>query len=494
MAICAGCATVNPSDDYTRAAGLITEHTAAASAFTPVEDGEIGARVTDLLADGLNVDESVQIALLNNRDLQARFADIGMARADVVQSGLWTNPSLSLGLMLPQGGGRSKLGMSMAQEIADLWRVPARKKLAEQQLDATVMGVVSAAVDLAAQTKARYYSLVALDERITITQRAIDEATNAADLAQRRFNAGEVSVLDVNLSRARLLDLHAKRIGYTRDRATLEADVRHLLGISGSIELPALTDGLPETIAPSVSEPELVPWAADHRADVQQMIASVAAANAKLHAEKRNVVPSLSLSLDAERSDAKAPVSPAFNPIGTLISPGATAADLARDYVANRVEAKQGRDFEKHQQVDWLVGPGLQITVPVFDQNQAQVAKAALLLWQEERRLIDTFETIAQDVRASTAVLRNAAELTALFEEQGLPLAMQTVGTSLRLYEAAEDSVLAVLDAQDTLVRQREANVNAKEDYALALIELQRTVGGMLPNADTPCTDQVDSP
>jgi outer membrane protein TolC len=71
---------------------------------------------------------------------------------------------------------------------------------------------------------------------------------------------------------------------------------------------------------------------------------------------------------------------------------------------------------------------------------------------------------------------------------------MQTVGTSLRLYEAAEDSVLAVLDAQDTLVRQREANVNAKEDYALALVELQRTVGGMLPDADTPCTDQVDSP
>ena len=201
MAICAGCATVNPSDDYTRAARLITEHTAAASAFTPAEDSQIGARVTDLLADGLSVDESVQVALLNNRDLQARFADIGMARADVVQSGLWTNPSLSLGIMLPQGGGRSKLGMSVAQEIADLWQVPARKKLAEQQLELTVMGVVSAAVDLAAQTKTRYYSLVALDERITITQRAIDEATSAADLAQRRFDAGEVSVLDVNLSR-----------------------------------------------------------------------------------------------------------------------------------------------------------------------------------------------------------------------------------------------------------------------------------------------------
>ena len=49
------------------------------------------------------VAEAIQVCLLNNPGLQAAFLDIGMARADVVQSGLLSNPSLTALVRFPTG-------------------------------------------------------------------------------------------------------------------------------------------------------------------------------------------------------------------------------------------------------------------------------------------------------------------------------------------------------------------------------------------------------
>lgn len=482
LTILGGCTTLNPESDYGRAATLISEHTASNTAYTPTDEAYVSEWSSELLDGELSVEESVGIALLNNRKLQIRFADIGVARADLVQSQLLKNPSLSLGMMLPQGGGRSKLGFSFAQEIADLWQIPLRKRAGEQQIEIAIMDVVTLAVDVAAQTKSEYYSLVAIREQIAAIDASIADTTYTLARTRHHFDAGDVSLLDVNLARSTLIALQAKRIGFLRDQERAVATFVHVLGLSAPNDLPALSDSLPPTMIVLSSELNLIAWAGDHRIDVQRALATVEAANANLQLERRRAFPSLGLSLDVERSDARAPVSPRFNPLGTLIAPGATGADLARDYLVNRVDAKRDQRFQKEQRVDWLIGPGLQITLPVFDQNQAQIAKARLLLWQEEKQLAEIFEQIAEDVRTSTAILRTADELAQLLGVEGLPLAEQSMGTASRLYDAGEESILAVLGAQDTLTSQRAANIDAQLSYALALTDLERTLGGRLPS------------
>ncbi len=58
------------------------------------------ARVKTLLAQSKTVDAetAVQIALLNNKGLQAAYADLGDAGADVWQSMLLVNPTVAVGL------------------------------------------------------------------------------------------------------------------------------------------------------------------------------------------------------------------------------------------------------------------------------------------------------------------------------------------------------------------------------------------------------------
>jgi hypothetical protein len=64
------------------------------------EAERVEARVKTLLASSKTIDAetSVQIALLNNKGLQAAYADLGDAGADVWQSTLLVNPTVAVGL------------------------------------------------------------------------------------------------------------------------------------------------------------------------------------------------------------------------------------------------------------------------------------------------------------------------------------------------------------------------------------------------------------
>ncbi len=55
-------------------------------------DKEASEKLHSLLKRKLTADDAVQIALLNNRDLQAIYSDLGVAQADLVQAGLLRNP------------------------------------------------------------------------------------------------------------------------------------------------------------------------------------------------------------------------------------------------------------------------------------------------------------------------------------------------------------------------------------------------------------------
>ena len=64
-------------------------------ARSPADQDTIERRVGELLAKPLTVDEAVQVALLNNRGLQASFQELGITEAELVQAGRLPNPGFS---------------------------------------------------------------------------------------------------------------------------------------------------------------------------------------------------------------------------------------------------------------------------------------------------------------------------------------------------------------------------------------------------------------
>jgi len=96
-----GCATVNPQPDYARAVASIQQATGETIVYQPEKNDLVANETQALLADGISAQEAVQICLLNNPRLQAAFFTVGTASADVVQSGLFSNPSFALSPHLP---------------------------------------------------------------------------------------------------------------------------------------------------------------------------------------------------------------------------------------------------------------------------------------------------------------------------------------------------------------------------------------------------------
>ena len=73
-----GCASVDPSGDYSRARALVHEATGQYTLFRPGEEEQAREAVDALLVDGLTSTEAVQVALLNNQQLQSKLFDIGL--------------------------------------------------------------------------------------------------------------------------------------------------------------------------------------------------------------------------------------------------------------------------------------------------------------------------------------------------------------------------------------------------------------------------------
>ncbi|MFX6972936.1 hypothetical protein ABTH74_19310, partial [Acinetobacter baumannii] len=70
-----------------------------------VDDADLAnTLVAQLLRRTLTVDAAVQIALLNNRGLQAAYSELALAEADAIEQSLPPNPTFSISRISGNGG------------------------------------------------------------------------------------------------------------------------------------------------------------------------------------------------------------------------------------------------------------------------------------------------------------------------------------------------------------------------------------------------------
>ncbi|MBI5764815.1 MAG: TolC family protein [Planctomycetes bacterium] len=483
-----GCAKVHPEPDYQRTAAALKERNNLDEAYDPAADAFVDDKVTALLSDGLTVDDAVRIALLRNRGFQALFARIGASSADVVQSGLLSNPTFGFMARFPEGGGRSNLTFNFGQELVDLWQIPVRKAVARAQLEQTVMEVVQSGVNLAASTRQACYRLLALQRAEEITRENMTLVDRSLKLAEDRFKAGETSQLDVNLVRASLIEVRINRITIQRDLQTEKAALAKEMGLSrlnaawnlsGSLDLPR------HVVA---DDDSYLQFALDERLDARAAEFAVRQADAEVRRQLLNVFSSVTVGAELERTERRA------LPGRQVLADTARASTRAGTLTAPEIQTKGQRDLERRQIIDSLFGPTLTVKVPIWDQNQAQIAKAQYQLVEKKKSYEELLDTIARQVQEATAVLRAAGELVQYYEETTIPQARQNVEVAMRAYKAGEQSIVALIDAQRFMISQRLADNNVRRDYAIAMTELQRIEGGRLPVVMTPTTQPVATP
>jgi cobalt-zinc-cadmium efflux system outer membrane protein len=112
------------------------------------------------------------------------------------------------------------------------------------------------------QAASAHYRVVHANERIKLLNAAYDLASNVYSAADRRYRAGDIAVLDVNIARASLARVRAEREGAEATRALALGDLRQLLRLEDDVSIegtlgPSMPAELNAALQAALQRPEL---------------------------------------------------------------------------------------------------------------------------------------------------------------------------------------------------------------------------------------------
>ena len=141
-------------------------------------------RRSGTLAHDLTADDAVRIALLNDRELQAAFEELGIGKADLVAAGRPKNPALHTEIRFP-GAPRAPFEVDVTQDFLELLLLPQRSAAAKAQFEATRLRVTQTVLDVAARARAAFITYQSAEQLAARQRDAARAADAAADAARR---------------------------------------------------------------------------------------------------------------------------------------------------------------------------------------------------------------------------------------------------------------------------------------------------------------------
>ena len=131
---------------------------------TDNEKNKVSERVNQLLSTRLNVEQAVQIALLNNKGLQADFYNLGISESDLVQAGRLPNPRF--GMLYVRENGNYKIEQMLTFNIFSLLTMPKMQAIERQRFEQTKKRTAFEVIKIANQTRVAYFNAVAATEQV----------------------------------------------------------------------------------------------------------------------------------------------------------------------------------------------------------------------------------------------------------------------------------------------------------------------------------------
>lgn len=444
----AGCASIPRDVDFAAVREMVDERIPQQVHWYQggAEDEAIAKALEELLAEPLTAQAAVQVALLNNRRLQAKYEELGIAQADLVQAGLLSNPVLFASARFPHGGGRVNTEFDLAKDFLDILLLPARRRLAAAEFERAKLRVANAALDLAAEVMIAFYRVqggVRLVEMLGI----VDDSAQASYALARRYEAaGNLSERQLAQERSAAAETRADLVRARADLQAARDELNRLLGLTG----PALDWTLGEPL-PGLPATDPDPDAAE----------SIALERRLDLAETRREIAQLADALAIVRS---------YRFVG-----GATV----------------GVNSERDTDGTRVTGPNFSVELPIFDQRQAEIARLESLIRQSESRAAALEAEIRSAVRAAFHRVSIARGLVEHYRDEVVPAGEQVVKFTQQEQNYMLVDVFELLFAQRQVRAAYRGYIEAVRDYWIARADLVRaTIGGSLPEVEVPPAPQ----
>ena len=400
-------------------------------------DKEVEKAITELLNEELTPEASVQIALLNNPNLQAIYEDLGITQADVVEAGLLENPVLFGQVRFPDKSEEStNYEFGIAQNFLNILMQPSRKKLSAIRFDQVKLHVADEVIQLVAKVRRSYFQALGAKQVRNLRKEITIAAGNSFELAQRLHSAGNISDLQLATENAHFeqsrLDLA------NSETALLDAreQMTRLMGLWGSQTNWRLPEQLPDIPAAEIPLENLESMAIENRLDM---------------AAERKAVEAL-----------------------------AQALGITIDWRwVGQIEV--GVSTERETDRTWVTGPSLAIELPIFNQRQADIARLEAQLRRSQKRLTAQAIAIRSEVRSLRNRLIMQRNMADHYRRTVLPLREQIVDLTLKNYNYMLTGAFDLLIAKQQEFEAYQKYLEAIRDYWIIRADMQRSLGGRLP-------------
>jgi cobalt-zinc-cadmium efflux system outer membrane protein len=418
---------------YNDVRSMVKARTGQSVRWNTIDDSDqFSAPTKRLLAAPLTFDAAIKVALLNNSELQAAFAELGIARGELISSMRIPNPEAELRLGLTAA--EPTIELTFTEDLTDFIFIPLRKGVADAGFAAAKLRVVGAAMDLAFEARTAFYSFQAEQQILRLRRTVLKTAEASFYAKQRIFDAGNVSELDYLTEKAMYEEA---RLGHARAETALKVareQMNVVLGLWGK--------GAKWTITTQLADPPNEPLG------TQEI-------------EQRAVAKSIDLAAAEHRFEA-----------------AARRANLSRaEGLIPEIAVGVGIDIEDGAT---NIGPAVGLRVPLFYQGQGEVSAAKAQMRRQQEMYRGLAVKIRSASRSAAMRLRAARDRALYYKRVILPLRKKLTRETLLHYNAMSLSVIQLLLAKRDEIESSRAYVEALREYWMARAEVQQLLAGRL--------------
>lgn len=393
------------------------------------------AYISTMLQSELTADIAIQIALINNPRVQATFEELGIARSQLIEAGLLSNPTFETELRYPRKGGfKTNIEYLITTSLLDLFLIPLRTRLATTEFEKVKLKVSNEILDLAFETRKIFYKLIAEREKITFIQSNLEITNILTDIIAEQREVGNVNSLKLQISKAYQLEAEIELSQTKAETIRLKEKLLRLLGISEDICL-ILPDSLPNINYLGFDLPTLESIALENRLDLQVI--------------KYEIIARLQM--------------------------------LGVKEWWSYLNLKGGLAGERDPDGLNLLGVGLSGEVPIFNYGQAARMQLISEIRQAHDQLAEHEIKILSEVREAHKLLMSYRKMLNHYLDQLLPMQQKISLSSEELYNVMGIGIDRLLENKRLEFAAKKNFTEITEKYLLARVDLDRALGGFLP-------------
>ncbi len=434
--VLSGCASFSP-DGGMKTVGNIAGNALGKDVMalrTEADETAARNRVEGLLKKRLTADAAVQIALSNNRDLQAAYNALGISEALMVGASLPPNPSFSISRIA--GGSSVEVEARAVGNVLALVTLPARADIAKDRFRQAKFEAAEATLRIAAETRRSYYRAIAAASLAGFLKQAQSAAESAAQLSSRLGEAGTLGKLDQARNQAFYAELSAQ-LATARLKALGKRErLIRAMGLWGNDLAFKLPTTLPKLPARAASLPAVEIEAVAQRLDLR-VARLEAAALAKSYG-----------------------LTNATRVLNLLEVAG----------VSKTTRDDAGKVREQGVEVDF--------EIPIFDFGQVKNRQAEQTYMQAVNRLAAKAVNVRSQARVAYQTYRASYDIARHYQREVLPLRKIISDETLLRYNAMQIDVFSLLTEARQRITSNMAAIEAERDFWLAQSNLGTAILG----------------